>query len=79
MLNTRDGIARAIEERSPVDIDGTSFTLTELKKSLPHEVKYIEVLFMALSTDARHNGRLWGYAAGFRRVDRDMPVGLTTS
>jgi hypothetical protein len=46
MPNTRDGIARAIEKRSPVDIDGTSFTLTltELKKSLPHEVKHIEVL-----------------------------------
>lgn len=60
MPSTRDGIARAIEKRSPVDIDGTSFTLTltELKKSLPHEVKYIEVLFMALSTDARHNGML---------------------
>ena len=37
MPNTRDGIARAIEKRSPVDIDGTSFTLTltELKKIAP--------------------------------------------
>src|SRR5262245_25043467 len=60
MPNTRDGIARAIEKRSPVDIDGTSFTLTisEFKESLPHEVKHIEVLFMALSTDARRNGML---------------------
>jgi hypothetical protein len=44
----------------PVDLDGISFTLTltEFKESLPHEGKHIEVLFMALSTDARHNGML---------------------
>jgi hypothetical protein len=60
MPNTRDGIANAIKARSPVDIDGTSFTLTvtEFKESLPHEVKHIEVHFKALSTDARHNGKL---------------------
>jgi hypothetical protein len=60
MPNTHDGIAHAIKTRSPVDIDGTSFTLTltEFKESLPYEVKHIEVLFMALSTDARHNGML---------------------
>ena len=50
MPNTPNGIASAIETRSPVDVDGTSFTLTltGFKESLPHEVKHIEVLFTAL-------------------------------
>ncbi len=60
MPNTREGIAQAIEARSPVDIDGTSFTisLADFKESRPYEVKHIEVLFTALSTSARHNGIL---------------------
>jgi hypothetical protein len=60
MANTRDGVARAIAMRSPVDIDGTSFTLTlsDFKESLLREVKHIEVLFVALSTEARHTGIL---------------------
>jgi hypothetical protein len=54
MPNTPDGIARAIEARSPFDIDGTSFTLalSGFNESLPHEVKHIEVRVMTLSTDA---------------------------
>jgi hypothetical protein len=60
MPNTREGIARAIEARSPITIDGTSFTieLADFKESLPYEVKHIEVLFMALSPNDRHNGKL---------------------
>ena len=60
MPSTREGIARAMEARSPIDIDGTRFTLSLLsaRDPLPHETQAIHLAFTAVNGPTRHNGQL---------------------
>ena len=60
MPNTREGIAQAIEARSPVDIDGTSFTisLADFKESRPYKVNTSRCCSPPSAPAPPHNGIL---------------------
>jgi hypothetical protein len=57
---SQTSVARAIEARSPLDIDGTSFTisLAGYREPQPHETQQIQLAVSGVSGETRHRGLL---------------------